>query len=158
MKPDEQLFSLMAVAEEQQRLVTLHIEQQEEATRKINEIQRQFIQDAQDCQGEVQRNFESNLSALSDKLSNKVGWSQIFLTSLICLLLSVMTVTGLLLYLKGTIADIQEARAIKSKLEGYRADLTTCERKDGSQHPCVRVMASWGGHGEFHDYFIIDPL
>ena len=157
MRPDEQLFSLMAIAEEQQRLITRYIEQQEASTQAMAQSQRIFLQEMQEKQQEVQREFDRNLFDLNQKLSRQVGWSRIFLTVILTLFLAGTITTGITIYWRGLTEDIQEARATISKLEGYNADIANCTTKDGKKLPCVRVMRSWGGYGEHKDYFILDP-
>lgn len=157
MKPDEQLFSLMAVAEEQQRLVTRQIERQDASILEFDQVQKQLIRDLKDSHTKAQREFESNLCDLNDKLSHKVRWSQILLTLVFCLFLSVAISVGMNVYLNEVTQDIHEARAIREQLENYQADLSTCTR-NGKDYVCVRVMKSWGAYGDDGDYFILDPL
>lgn len=157
MRAEDQLFSLMAIAEEQQRLITHYIEQQEASTQTMERAQRVFLQEQQGKQQEVQREFERNIFDLNQKLSRQVGWSRIFLTLFLTLFLAGTITAGMTLYWRGLTEDIQEVRATMSKLKGYNADLRTCTTKAGEDFPCVRVMRSWGGFGDHKDYFILDP-
>lgn len=87
MRSDEQIFSLMAIAEEQQRLITRYIEQQEASTQAMERSQRVFLQELQGKQQEVQREFDRNLFDLNQKLSSRIGWSSLFLTMIVTLFL-----------------------------------------------------------------------
>lgn len=156
MKAEEQLFSLMAIAEEQQRLITQSIEEQTRSTKALVQQQQVFLETLQAKQSEVQSTFERNVADLNQQLSRQVGWSRIFLTSLLSLLLSGVVIGGLFVYLQDMQNEIQASRSALSQLEGYNADLSVCTR-DGEELPCVRVMRSWGGYGEDADYFILDP-
>ncbi|PLS40618.1 hypothetical protein [Carnobacterium maltaromaticum] len=157
MRSDEQIFSLMAIAEEQQRLITRYIEQQEASTQAMERSQRVFLQELQGKQQEVQREFDRNLFDLNQKLSSRIGWSSLFLTMIVTLFFAGTIAAGFAVYLREVQGELKDTRAVLRKLEGYNADLKICTTEAKEDFPCVRVMRSWGGFGEHKDYFILDP-
>tara|TARA_Y100000588_G_C14241172_1_gene919450 strand:+ start:972 stop:1445 length:474 start_codon:yes stop_codon:yes gene_type:complete len=156
MKAEEQIFSLMAIAEEQQRLVTKSIEHQERSMQILLNQQQNYVKELQSKQLEVQKEFERQVNDLNRKLSDRIGWSKILLTFVSLLALVGLIVGGATLYLRNMQSELSEAQASLRDLGRYNADLSACTH-EGERYPCVRVMRTWGSYGEDSDYFILDP-
>lgn len=155
MKPEEQIYALMGIAEEQQRLITRHLEQQEISTAHLLKLEQQYIQDMQVQREIAQREFEQQLEEMSERLSDRVGTGWILVTTIFCFTMAFVVGFGAYVYLDSIKTDIVEARAVMADLKVKKADLSRC-KKDGKYYPCIRVMKSWGSYGKYSDYYIID--
>jgi hypothetical protein len=134
MNQEQQIYALMAIAEEQQRLITSHLEQQERSTNRLIQLEQQYM----------------------DK-SQRIGTTRILITTVFCFAMAFLACFGAYIYLDAMKIEIYESRVIQRELAAKKADVSTCE-KDGKSHPCIRVMTSWGAYGDHKDYFIIDPI
>ena len=156
MNQEQQIYALMAIAEEQQRLITSHLEQQERSTNRLIQLEQQFMDKMQERQAQVQKQFEKQLVEINSQLSERIGTTKILITTVFCFSMAFLACFGAYVYLDATKADISESRAIQRELAAKKADISRC-KKDGKSYPCIRVMTSWGAYGDHKDYFIIDP-
>ena len=157
MNQEQQIYALMVIAEEQQRLITSRLEQQERSTNRLIQLEQQYMDKMQERQEQVQKQFEKQLVEMNRQLSQRIGTTKVFITAVFCFSMAFLACFGAYAYLDATKVDINASRAIQRELAAKKADVSRCE-KDGQYHPCIRVMTSWGGYGDHKDYYIIDPL
>jgi hypothetical protein len=145
MNTEEKIFSLMAAAEEQQKLTTRLIElQRKEAAEHLGALNRECVK--------ISHAYEKHAEYCSSQLKREADYWFIAKTAIGCFLMILIMLVGAGFYARSLSSEIVESRAALKELEGYSADLSTCSGK-----PCIRVMKSLGGYGENGDIYIIDP-
>ena len=145
MNTEQKIFSLMAVAQDQQKLTAEFIELQQ---KELDALRKERKETAS-AHARALKNIESDLSHRFH-----MGW--IMTSTVICLIVAAIICGSSLLYVQYITRGLASSEAAYDKMKGYNAELSTCEYKKKS-YPCIRVMASWGGYGDDEDYFIIDP-
>lgn len=145
MNNEQKIFSLMAAAEKQQELTTEFIN-----------LHRSEIQTLQEERNKIIQEHHQVLNKIEARLSKKLNFTWIISSVIACLLSGLIIMGGAYLYVSYITDGLDESEASYSKLKGYNADFHMCPYKN-KDYPCIRVMKSWGGFGEFGDIYIIDP-
>lgn len=148
MNVDERIYSLMAVAQDQQKL-TLEF---------INEQKREILA-LKNERAAISAQHQKNMAEIEKIARKRISMSWMFATTLGCGACALLIAFSANFYLKGTLRDIKKAEVGYEALRGYDADITFCIRK-GIKYPCVRVMTKWGGFQDegsnISDLYILD--
>lgn len=158
MTPEERIFSLMAIAEEQQKLIENGLELQQEAVRYEVERLRAAREELFNSYQSSLNEFTSSARVITQQGYSLFEWKSIIFGGLILLFIGALVLGGIVLYVNHAEDEVRGMQQAVEylKWEGGEADVRTCTH-DGSKYPCVRVMTSWGGYGTYEDYFILDP-
>ena len=148
MNVDDRIYNLMAVAQDQQNLTVEFINEQK---REILALKNE--------RAEILALHQKNMAEIEKIARKRISLSWMFATTLGCAACAALVGFSASFYLKGTLEDIETAKAGYESLRGYDADITTCTRK-GIDYPCVRVMTKWGGYknkgSNIADLYILD--
>jgi len=145
---DEKIYSLMAVAQDQQKL-TLEF---------INEQKRE-IEALKNERAEISSQHQKNMAEIKKIARNRISLMWVFTTSIGCAVCAALIGYSATFYLKSTLMDIAEAKSAYEDLRGFDADIKFCTR-EGVEYPCVRVMTKWGAYQDegsnVSDLYILD--
>ena len=148
MNVDEKIYSLMMVAEEQQKLTLGFIDEQKSEILALKKEREAIL--------ELHQN---NMAAIEKMSRKRISLTWMFVTAAGSACLALLIALSASYYLKDTLSDIAKAKAGYERLRGFDADMVTCLR-DGTEYPCVRVMTSWGGYSDgksnVSDLYILD--
>ena len=145
MNTEQKIFSLMAVAQDQQKL-----------TAEFIELQKQELEDLRKEREETALAHARTLKKIESKWYSRSYFCWFVMSTVVCFLVGLIIALGSLVYVRHITDGLAESQAAYDKMKGYNAELSTCEYKKKS-YPCIRVMASWKGYGDERDFFIIDP-
>ncbi len=158
MSPDERIFSLMAIAEEQQKQIDRALELQKSAldieTRILAQAREELFESYRSTVNELKR----ETAAITKQNRRALDWKMLFQTVLVVLLVCTIPMGAFYLYVDHNATRLEQMQQTMNDLkwDGGEADLKVCEH-DGKDYPCVRIMKSWGQFGEYGDYRILDP-
>ena len=148
MNVDEKIYSLMMVAEEQQKLTLGFIDEQKSEILALKKEREAIL--------ELHQN---NMVAIEKMSRKRISLTWMFVTAAGSVCISLLIAFSASYYLKDILSDLSEAEAGYERLRGFDADMATCLR-DGTEYPCVRVMKSWGGYSDgksnVADLYILD--
>ncbi|EJE4150266.1 hypothetical protein N5212_004764 [Vibrio parahaemolyticus] len=158
MTPDERIFSLMAIAEEQQKQIDSALVLQ----KSVLDIETNLLAKAREDLFESYRSTLNELkretAAITQQNRRELDWKMLFQTVVVILLVCTIPIGGFFLYVEHSASRLEQMQQTMKKLkwDGGEADMGVCPH-DGKNYPCVRVMKSWGQFGKAADYFILDP-
>lgn len=148
MNVDEKIYSLMMVAEEQQKLTLEFVDEQKSEIFALKKEREAIL--------ELHQN---NMAAIEKMSRKRISLTWMFVTAAGSVCISLLIALSASYYLKGTLSDLAEAEAGYERLRGFDADISKCVR-NGTKYPCVRVMTSWGayddGKSNVADLYILD--
>lgn len=152
MNDEEKIYSLMSVAQDQQKLTTELIDIQREEIAQLKKERERTNTSHINYLSRLDKSFKEKLDEVESKFEQKLNYTYFVVTMISCLAMALIVLVGISFYGKYLTNKVIEADAAYTQLEKYNADFSTC-----SGEPCVRVMVSKGGYGNSGDYFILDP-
>ncbi|MBY4650576.1 hypothetical protein K6L10_00095 [Vibrio parahaemolyticus] len=158
MSPDERIFSLMAIAEEQQKQIDRALELQKSALDIETRILAQAREDLFESYRSTINELKRETAEVTKQNRRALDWKMLFQTFVAVVLVCSIPIVAFYLYVDHSVDRVKSMQRTVSELkwDGGEADLKICEH-DGKDYPCVRIMKSWGNFGEYGDYRILDP-
>ena len=165
MTPDEKkLYALMAVAEQQQNLVTQAVKElqiTEERIKKViagqthSTVSKSLNTGLQEGTAELIKTAKAlgRLNNSIESARDQLSWKLITIVLGIFAILMLGIIWLFSVYIKplGNILQIESLRQ-----QGIQFDIGSC-KVDGESKPCVRVMKKQCGYGKNGDFCVIDP-
>ncbi len=162
MTPDERIFSLMAIAEEQQKQIDSALSLQKSALDIETRILAQAREDLFESYRSTLNELKRETAAITQQNRRALDWKMLFQTVLVVLLVCTIPIGAFYLYVEHNANQLEQMQQTMKQLkwEGGEAEIRNCKRKEGNgykDYPCVRVMRSWGAYGTTGDLYILDP-